>query len=194
MRQFTKEKFEEGVSDIKSILGLSGVKTTFADYGAKMLGDVDRFQRVIQRKRKIGSIGEVGQYPEEFKKIKTFNHETYTLFDETFYHEKSFQYFFLPEFIPLLNGVISGDGTFSPVKHTDGVYQIYIISAQLYNSDRTQTHLQPIMCILLPDKRASTYTKMWDEISEFFCSVTGQNLLSPTRFHCDNESAVLKSF
>jgi hypothetical protein len=134
MRQFTKEKFEEGVSDIKSILGLSGVKTTFADYGAKMLGDVDRFQRVIQRKRKIGSIGEVGQYPEEFKKIKTFNHETYTLFDETFYHEKSFQYFFLPEFIPLLNGVISGDGTFSPVKHTDGVYQFYIISAQLYNS------------------------------------------------------------
>ena len=90
----SRKKNSKKAFRISSILGLSGVKTTFADYGAKMLGDVDRFQRVIQRKRKIGSIGEVGQYPEEFKKIKTFNHETYTLFDETFYHEKSFQYFF----------------------------------------------------------------------------------------------------
>ena len=96
--------------------------------------------------------------------------------------------------LPPLSGVISGDGTFSPVKHTDGVYQIYIISAQLYNSDRTQTHLQPIICVLLPDKRGPTYKKMWDEISYFFCSITGQIQLSPTRFHCDNESAVLKSF
>ena len=68
MRQFTKEKFKEGISDFKTIVGLSGVKTSFADYGAKMLGDVDRFQRVIQRKRKIGVIGEVGHYPEECKK------------------------------------------------------------------------------------------------------------------------------
>ena len=68
MRQFTKEKFKEGISDFKTIVGLSGVKTSFADYGAKMLGDVDRFQRVIQRKRKIGVIGEVGHYPEELKK------------------------------------------------------------------------------------------------------------------------------
>ena len=77
-----------------------------------MLGDVDRFQRVIQRKRKIGVIGEVGHYPEECKKIKTFDHQTYSVLEETFFHQKTFQYFFLSEFIPLLSGVISGDGTF----------------------------------------------------------------------------------
>ena len=79
MRQFTKEKFKEGISDFKTIVGLSGVKTSFADYGAKMLG----------------VIGEVGHYPEEFKKIKTFDHQTYSVLEETFFHQKTFQFFFV---------------------------------------------------------------------------------------------------
>ena len=196
MRQFTKEKFHDGISDLKTISNLSGIKNKFADYGAEIIGDADKFQRVIQRKRKLGAVGAVpgGEYPEEFKKMKKFNQETYTLINEDFLHEKTFQYFFLPEFIPLLSGVISGDGTFSPVRNTDDVYQIYVISAQLYDSEKTRTHLQPIMCILLPNKRAITYKTMWEEIYDFYCSVTGENSLMPLRFHCDNESAVLKTF
>ena len=73
-----------------------------------------------------------------------------------------------------MDGIISADGTFSPVKNTEGVYQLYVISTQIYDAAKTRTHLQPIMCILLPDKKASTYAKMWEGI--------------------DNEAAVLKSF
>jgi hypothetical protein len=50
------------------------------------------------------------------------------------------------------------------------------------------------MCILLPNKRCQTYSKMWEEISEFYISITGETLLMPSRFHCHNENAVLKSF
>ena len=48
MKLFTKEKFDDGVFDVKQIYNLSGVKNTFADFGAKMLGDVDPYQRIIQ--------------------------------------------------------------------------------------------------------------------------------------------------
>ena len=93
-----------------------------------------------------------------------------------------------------MDGIISADRTFSPVKNTEGVYQLYVISTQIYDAAKTRTHLQPIMCILLPDKKASTYAKMWEEISEFYCEITGRNFLMPKRLHIDNEAAVLKSF
>ena len=157
-----------------------------------MLGDVDRFQRIIQRTRKFG--GSNGVIPEQFQTMKTFDHVTYNLKNEIFFHQKTFKYFFLAEFIPFLDGIISADGTFSPVKNTEGVYQLYVISTQIYDAAKTRTHLQPIMCILLPDKKASTYAKMWEEISEFYCEITGRNVLMSKKLHIDNEAAVLKIF
>ena len=192
MRQFTKQKLQEGICDFSTIKNLSNVKNQFADYGAEMLGDVDRFQRIIQRTRKFG--GGNGVIPEQFQTMKTFDHVAYNLKNEIFFHQKTFKYFFLAEFIPFLDGIISADGTFSPVKNTEGVYQLYVISTQIYDAAKTRTHLQPIMCILLPDKKASTYAKMWEEISEFYCEITGRNVLMPKRLHIDNEAAVLKSF
>ena len=52
MRLFTKEKLDY--------------------FSAKMLGDVDPYQRIIQRKRKFGAVGGVGEYPEELKKNENF--------------------------------------------------------------------------------------------------------------------------
>ena len=74
----------QGFSTIKN---LSNVKNQFADYGAEMLGDVDRFQRIIQRTRKFG--GGNGVIPEQFQTMKTFDHVTYTLKNETFFPPKN---------------------------------------------------------------------------------------------------------
>ena len=107
-------------------------------------------------------------------------------------HRKTYDYFSLPEFVPYLNKVISADGTFSCVKNIPGVYQVYIISTQLYSTDKSRTHLQPLMLIFLPNKKTETYSKMWSEIKEIFHEITGENL-SPERLHIDNESAVISS-
>ena len=189
MMNFVKSKITEGLTDLKSIQQLSGIKRKFEDYGSEMLGDVDIYQRIIQKRRKIDNGGAV---PEEFTTINRFDLNSHSLITEQFMHTKSFTYFFLPEFIPLLNDVISADGTFSCVKNLAGITQIYIISTQCYNTERTKTHLQPILMVFLPDKKTVTYTKMWTEIKQFFFEITGQ-YLSPQRLHIDNESAVINS-
>ena len=123
---------------------MSGIREKYADYGAQFLGDNNRYQRIIQRTRKF-SIG--GSVPEEYTKMNTFNRDTFSLESENFMHRKTFDYFYLPEFIPYLNYVISADGTFSCIKNISGVYQVYIISAQLYDADKTRTHLQPLVLV-----------------------------------------------
>ena len=189
MMNFVKKKVDERITSLKSINELSGIKRKYGDYGAQLLGDVDRYQRIIQKKRKIDYGGAV---PLEFTTMKTFNHDSFSLISENFMHQKTYTYFFLKEFLPLLNTVISCDGTFSCVKNVDGIYQIYIISTQLYDENHTKTHLQPLLMVFLPDKKTATYDKMWTEIKDFFHESTGQNL-APQRLHCDNESAVINT-
>ena len=165
MMNFVKQKINDGVTNLESINQLAGIKRKFGDFGAQVLGDVDRYQRIIQKRRKIETGGAV---PLEFTKMNTFNQETFSLISENFMHQKTFTYFFLDEFLPLLNTVISTDGTFSCVKNIAGIYQIYIISTQLYNEDNCKTHLQPILMVFLPDKKTATYNTMWSEIKDFF--------------------------
>jgi hypothetical protein len=184
-----KKKIENGISDFNSIKKMTGIKENFADYGAQMLGDHNRYQRVIQRTRKFADGGAV---PEEFTKMAKFDHETSALISEQFMHRKTFDYFYLPEFIPFLNSVISADGTFSCVKNIQGIYQVYIISTQLYDDEKSRIHLQPLILIFLPYKKNETYEIMWNEIKEIFFDITAQNL-SPARIHIDNESAVISS-
>ena len=124
MMNFVKKKVDERITSLKSINELSGIKRKYGDYGAQLLGDVDRYQRIIQKKRKIDYGGAV---PLEFTTMKTFNHDSFSLIYENFMHQKTYTYFFLKEFLPLLNTVIACDGTFSCVKNVDGIYQIYII-------------------------------------------------------------------
>ena len=106
--------------------------------------------------------------PEEYTKMNTFNRDTFSLESENFMHRKTFDYFYLPEFIPYLNYVISADGTFSCIKNISGVYQVYIISAQLYDADKTRTHLQPLVLVFSSNKRTETYEKMWTELKVKF--------------------------
>ena len=103
--------------------------------------------------------------------METFNHTSNYLISENFMHEKSFTFFFLDEFLPLLNTVISCDGTFSCVKNVDGIYQIYIISTQLYDANHTKTHLQPILMVFLPDKKQPRMTKCGLKLKSFFTKV-----------------------
>ena len=139
---------------------------------AQLLGDHNRYQRIIQRTRKFSYGGAV---PEEYTKMNKFNHETFSLISETCMHRKTYDYFYLPEFVTYLNNVISADGTFSCVKNISRVYQVYIISTQLYKDDRSKTHLQPLMLIFLPNKKTETYLKMWAEIKEFLSEITVEN-------------------
>ena len=189
MMSFVKNKLKTGITDLKQIKQMTGLKEKFADYGAQMLGDQNRYQRIIQRTRKFADGGAV---PEEYTKMKKFDQENFTLISENFMHTKTFDYFYLPEFIPYLNSVISSDGTFSCIKNIQGIYQVYIISTQLYNEDKSKTHLQPIILVFLPNKKTETYNTMWAEMKEIFFEITGQ-ILSPNRIHIDNESAVISS-
>ena len=150
MMNFVKQKIDDGVTNLNSINQLAGIKRKYGDYGAQVLGDVDRYQRIIQKRRKIETGGAV---PLEFTKMDRFDQETFTLKSEIFMHQKTFTYFFLDEFLPLLNTVISTDGTFSCVKNIDGIYQIYIISTQLYDENYSKTHLQPILMIFYRTKK-----------------------------------------
>ena len=52
MRDFVKNNYDEGITDLKIIKNISGIKQTFADHAAVLLGDDDNYQRIIQRKRK----------------------------------------------------------------------------------------------------------------------------------------------
>ena len=104
-----------------------------------------------------------------------FDHETSALISEQCMHRKTLDYFYLPEFIPFLNSVISADGTFSCVKNIQGIYQVYIISTQLYDEEKSRTHLQPLILIFLPYKKNETYEIMWNEIKEIFFDITAQN-------------------
>ena len=121
MMCFVKNKISDGITDFKTIKQMSGIREKYADYGAQLLGDNNRYQRIIQRTRKF-SIG--GSVPEEYTKMNTFNRDTFSLESENFMHRKTFDYFYLPEFIPYLNYVISADGTFSCIKNISGVYQV----------------------------------------------------------------------
>ena len=172
MMNFVKDKISDGITDFKSINQMTGIKEKYADYRAQLLGDHNRYQRIIQRTRKFSDGGAV---PEEYTKMNKFNHETFSLISETCMHRKTYDYFYLPEFVPYLNNVISADGTFSCVKNISGVYQVYIISTQLYNDDRPNAYLQPLMLIFLPNKKTETYLKMWAEIKDFFFEITVEN-------------------
>jgi hypothetical protein len=95
MMNFVKKKVDDGITSYNTISELSGVKRKYGDYGAQLLGDVDRYQRIIQKKRKIDYGGAV---PLEFTKMETFNHTFNSLISENFMHEKSFTYFSLMSF------------------------------------------------------------------------------------------------
>ena len=109
---------------------MSGLKNTFADHAAELIGDDGNYQRIIQRKRKRKN--PVAVIPPELENMKTWDSSTNSTFDEQFVHRKSFDYFYLKEFIHLLSGNISLDGTFDPCKHVVGVEQLFCINIQLH--------------------------------------------------------------
>ena len=57
MMNFVKQKINDGVTNLESIIQLARIKRKFGDFGAQVLGDVDRYQRIIQKRRKIGTGG-----------------------------------------------------------------------------------------------------------------------------------------
>ena len=67
MMSFVKNKLKTGITDLKQIKQMTGIKEKFPDYGAQMLGDQNRYQRIIQRTRKFADGGAV---PEEYTKMK----------------------------------------------------------------------------------------------------------------------------
>ena len=91
MMTFVKNKISDGITDFKSINQMAGIKEKFADYGAQLLGDHNRYQRIIQRTRKFSDGGAV---PEEYTKMNKFDHESFSLISETFMHRKTYDYFF----------------------------------------------------------------------------------------------------
>ena len=52
MRDFVKKSYDEGITNLKIIKKVAGVKQNFADHAAVLLGNDDNYQRVIQRERK----------------------------------------------------------------------------------------------------------------------------------------------
>ena len=124
--------------------------------------------------------------------MKTWDSSTNSTFDEQFVHRKSFDYFYLKEFIHLLSGNISLDGTFDPCKHVVGVKQLFCINIQLYDHKNSKTHVQPILIAALPDKKTATYDTFFKEVKEIYTEITG-NLLCPSKIHSDNESAIISN-
>ena len=191
MRNFVKSKYDEGITDLKIIKNLSGLKNDFADHAAELIGDDGNYQRIIQRKRKRKNPAAV--IPPELEKMKTWNPITNSIFDEQFLHRKTFDYFYLPEFIHLLSGNISLDGTFDPCKHVVGIKQLFCINIQMYDHANSKTHIQPILIAALPDKKTETYDTFFKKLKEIYTEITG-NLLFPSKLHSDNESAIINNF
>ena len=108
-------------------------------------------------------------------------------------HHKNFDFFYLKEFMPFLNGNISIDGTFQPCKNIPGITQLFCINVQLYDHLNDRTHVQPILIAALPDKKTETYKTFFRNVEEIFKEVTGEDFLMPQKIHTDNESAILSA-
>jgi hypothetical protein len=62
------------------------------------------------------------KFLDSFKWADIFRSWKFFSYFWNFYASKNLRLFFLPEFVPYLNKVISADGTFSCVKNIPGVY------------------------------------------------------------------------
>ena len=85
--------------------------------------------------------------------MSTWDSATQSKIEENFMHQKDFDFFYLKEFIHLLSGNISIDGTFDPCKHIPGITQLFCINVQIYDHINDKTHIQPILIAALPDKK-----------------------------------------
>ena len=74
MRDFVKNNYDEGITDLKIIKNISGIKQTFADHAAVLLGDDDNYQRIIQRKRKRKNPD--ATIPPELEKMETWDYSS----------------------------------------------------------------------------------------------------------------------
>ena len=189
LRNFTKEKLDDGHLSFKSILSVSGLPNKLHDNLFNLIGDKNKYQRVGQRKRKRCTNGDI---PEDLNLMKNFCEIQGCSINEEFRYIKTYEYYFVKEFLTFLGDNISLDCTFKPVKNISDIYQVLIISIQFFNEDHDKTHCQPLIACLLPNKKESTYNKAFEEIKEIYHDQTG-SILAPRKIHCDNENGLLKS-
>ena len=120
------------------------MESTFADHAAELIGDDQTYQRILQLKRKRKN--PEAAVPPELEIMQTWDPISKSKIPEAFIHHKTFDFFYLKEFIHLLSGNISIDGTFEPVKNIPGTTQLFCINAQLYDHIHScKTHVQPIL-------------------------------------------------
>ena len=55
-----------------------------------------------------------------------------------------------------------------PIRQIKGVYQIFLINIQLFDDNHEKTHCHPLVAVLLPNKRQTTYETVFREIKHFF--------------------------
>ena len=168
---------------------VSGLPDKLHDKLFDLIGDKTKYQRIGQRKRKRGENGDI---PDDLNFMSKYCEIEGGPVDEQFRYIKTFEYFFIPEFLPFLKENISLDCTFKPVKNISGVYQVLILSIQFFNFEHDKTHCQPLLACLLPDKKQSTYDTAFREIKDFFLEKTG-TVLAPEKIHTDNEAALISS-
>ena len=123
--------------------------------------------------------------------MSTWDSATQSKIEENFMHQKDFDFFYLKEFIHLLSGNISIDGTFDPCKHIPGITQLFCINVQINDHIYDKTHIQPILIAALPDKKTESYKSFFRNVKEIYKDVTGLDFLMPQKIHTDNELAIL---
>ena len=124
---------------------MSGLPNQLHDNLFNLIGDKKKFQRVGQIKRKRCTNGDI---PDDLNFMEKYCEIQGGSVSEEFRYIKTFEYFFVKEFLPFLSYNISLDCTFKPVKNIPGINQILIISIQFVNEDHDKTHCHLLIACL----------------------------------------------